>query len=108
RPSSHCAARLPDTRTLAQQAVPSASRRKRPNLGGLAENCLLGESGRLVEARTRGGSAGEGGVGLVGGRRLAGDRDVRRGQQEDLVGDPLDLAVEALRQAAREVDEAPG
>src|ERR1700712_2012217 len=39
---------------------------------------------------------------------LAGDDDVAGREQEDLRGDPLDLAVEALREAAGEVDEAAG
>ncbi len=37
---------------------------------------------------------------------LGGDLDVRRRQQEDLVGDPLHTSVEGVRQSAREVDQA--
>ena len=36
---------------------------------------------------------------------LGGDLDVGGGQQEDLVGDPLHLAADAVAEAAREVDE---
>ena len=43
------------------------------------------------------------GLGFAG---LAGDRDVRGREQEDLARDALDLAVEAQRETAREVDEA--
>src|SRR6476646_8069189 len=39
---------------------------------------------------------------------LGGDLDVARGEQEDLVGDALHPAVECVRQAAGEVDQALG
>src|SRR3954454_10494624 len=49
----------------------------------------------------------EGGVDVCFGPGvLAGDHHVRRREQEDLVGHSLDLAVQALRKSAREVDEA--
>src|SRR3954465_10086331 len=68
-----------------------------------AHYCAPGRGGKRVRD-----SAGEFGVRLVGGGRLAGDGDVRRREQEHLVGDALDLPVEALGEAAREVDEAAG
>src|SRR5215467_8750848 len=36
---------------------------------------------------------------------LGRELDVRRGEEEDLVGDPLHAAVERVREAAREVDQ---